>query len=447
MKCIILAGGLGTRLRSVVPDCPKCMAPVAGKPFLQYILDDLQAKGFDRIVLSLGYKHEIIEKWLSKLKTSADISFIVENTPLGTGGAVKLSMARMAVERKVSKKITDAEENEVFVLNGDTFFDVNFNAMLALHRKCCAQVTIALKQMSGFDRFGKVDFDAETNKISNFEEKKYCKEGLINAGVYLLNRNSLDSYPESFSLEQDYFEKIAPLGNVYGYAADAEKYFIDIGIPEDYEKAKADFSNPETMPCIAPYSQISADDDSAKPLHPVFDALFLDRDGVINKQIEGGYVRNAAQFVFLDGSLEALKVMSQFFRRIIVITNQRGVGKGIMSRIDLMRVNSYMVKKVKEAGGRIDKIYSCTDIDENSPDRKPNTGMALMAKRDYPDVDFKKSLMVGDSISDIDFANKAGIPAILVGDKYAREEISDLHILAKYGSLLEMSVKLFASLK
>ncbi|MCI2081756.1 MAG: HAD-IIIA family hydrolase [Bacteroidales bacterium] len=183
------------------------------------------------------------------------------------------------------------------------------------------------------------------------------------------------------------------------------------------------------------------------PSHPIFDALFLDRDGVINKQIIGDYVRNAGQFEFLNGVLEAIRVITPFFRRIIIITNQRGVGKGLMTRVALNCVNSYMVEKIKDAGGRIDKIYSCTDMDENSPNRKPNTGMALMARRDFPDIDFKKSIMVGDSVSDVDFANNAGIPAILVGGKYSREEMSGMQILAHYDSLKEMSVRLFASLK
>lgn len=455
MKCIILAGGLGTRLRSVIPDLPKCMAPIAGKPFLNYIIDDLQAKGFDRIILSLGYKHELIEKWLSTLNTSAKISYIVENTPLGTGGAVKLALSRTAAEKGIGGSTTDAEENEVFILNGDTFFSIDFGAMLAQHRKTGAEVTIALKEMADFDRFGAVDYDIQTNCIRSFAEKKYRLLGMVNGGIYLINHDALASYPESFSLEQDYFEKIAPGGKLFGYSKDCHKYFIDIGVPEDYAKAQADFSDPETTPCLNPVSSIDncridcapSSNEAALAPHPVFDALFMDRDGVINKQIVDGYVRNVNEFEFLPGVLEAMKTMSPFFKRIIVISNQRGVGKGLMTKLDLNMVNAHMAHTIQKAGGRIDKIYSCTDIDEDSPDRKPNTGMALMAKRDFPDIDFKKCIMVGDSISDIQFANNAGIPAILLGNKYEDDELADLDILARYESLEAMSKRLFASLQ
>ena len=454
MKCIILAGGLGTRLRGVIPDIPKCMAPIAGKPFLHYIIADLQSKGFDRIILSLGYKHEMIEKWLSTLNTSAKISYIVENTPLGTGGAVKLALARTAAEKGISGVSTDAEENEIFILNGDTFFSIDFRAMLAQHRKTGAEVTIALKEMADFDRFGAVDYDIRTNCIRSFSEKKYRLLGMVNGGIYLMNQNALTNYPESFSLEQDYFEKIAPGGRIFGYSKDCNKYFIDIGVPEDYAKAEADFSDPDTSPCLNPVSSMDNCRIDSKPSssdsiasHPVFDVLFMDRDGVINKQIIDGYVRNVKEFEFLPGVLDALKTMSPFFRRVIVISNQRGVGKGLMTRFDLNMVNAHMVHTVQKAGGRIDKVYSCTDIDEDSPDRKPNTGMALMAKHDYPDIDFKKCIMVGDSISDIQFANNAGIPAILVGNKYDEDELAGLDILAKYESLEVMSKRLFASIQ
>ena len=224
------------------------MAPIAGKPFLHYIIADLQSKGFDRIVLSLGYKHEMIEKWLSTLNTSAKISYIVENTPLGTGGAVKLALARTAAEKGIGGGSTDAEENEIFILNGDTFFSIDFRAMLAQHRKTGAEVTIALKEMADFDRFGAVDYDIRTNCIRSFSEKKYRLLGMVNGGIYLMNHNALANYPESFSLEQDYFEKIAPGGRIFGYSKDCNKYFIDIGVPEDYAKAEADFSDPDTSP-------------------------------------------------------------------------------------------------------------------------------------------------------------------------------------------------------
>jgi histidinol-phosphate phosphatase family protein len=140
-----------------------------------------------------------------------------------------------------------------------------------------------------------------------------------------------------------------------------------------------------------------------------FDTLFLDRDGVINKLRLNDYVKNWDEFEFLPGILETLCLLSKRFKRIIVVTNQRGIGKGLMTENMLQDIHKKMIAAIENAGGRIDRIYYCTAISENDPDRKPNTGMALQAKRDFPDIDFSKSIMVGDSESDEIFAQRAGM--------------------------------------
>lgn len=228
MECIILAGGMGTRLRSVVSDVPKCMAPVAGKPFLYYLFTTLIESGFTHIILSLGYKHEVIEEWIASSSFPIAISSVTEDTPLGTGGAVKLALSH-------------ANEEEVFILNGDSFFEVDFMDMLALHKKNRSAATLALKEMRRFDRYGVVDIEVPSNRILRFHEKQYCESGLINGGIYLINRRELDGYPEKFSLEKDFFEKQVSSSTLSGYISNG--YFIDIGIPEDYERAQTDFKD------------------------------------------------------------------------------------------------------------------------------------------------------------------------------------------------------------
>lgn len=228
MECIILAGGMGTRLRSVVSDVPKCMAPVAGKPFLYYLFTTLIESGFTHIILSLGYKHEVIEKWIASSSFPIAISSVTEDTPLGTGGAVKLALSH-------------ANEEEIFILNGDTFFEVDFMDMLALHKKNRSAATLALKEMRQFDRYGVVDIEVPSNRILRFHEKLYCESGLINGGIYLINRRELDGYPAKFSLEKDFFEKQVSSSTLSGYISNG--YFIDIGIPEDYERAQTDFKD------------------------------------------------------------------------------------------------------------------------------------------------------------------------------------------------------------
>lgn len=167
-----------------------------------------------------------------------------------------------------------------------------------------------------------------------------------------------------------------------------------------------------------------------------YNTLFVDRDGVINVHRPGDYVKSVDEFVFTEEALSALELLSRLFDRIIVVTNQRGVGRGIMSREDLEKIHAYMTNTISAHNGRIDAIYACTDTDNTSPDRKPNTGMALQAKRDFPDIDFARSFMVGDSISDMEFANNAGIPAILIGGKNSPGQIETVSIQAHYPNLI-----------
>lgn len=228
MECIILAGGMGTRLQSVVSDVPKCMASVAGHPFLYYLITSLIEAGFNHIILALGYKHEIIEEWIETNAFPIHISTVTEETPLGTGGAVRLALSK-------------AETNEVFILNGDTFFGVRYTEMLNLHKATQSAVTVALKRMEKFDRYGVVDIEQPTSRILRFNEKQDCESGLINGGVYLINRHELDNFPMKFSLEKDFFETAVRTSTLSGYIS--EGYFIDIGIPEDYERAQTDFKD------------------------------------------------------------------------------------------------------------------------------------------------------------------------------------------------------------
>lgn len=140
-----------------------------------------------------------------------------------------------------------------------------------------------------------------------------------------------------------------------------------------------------------------------------FETLFLDRDGVINRHRPGDYVKDWNEFEFLPGILEKFPLFDKYFRHIIIVTNQRGVGKGLMTEKKLNEIHQKMISVIKEHGGRIDRIYYCTAISDTDINRKPNTGMALQAKQDFPDINFSKSIMIGDSESDRIFAQRAGM--------------------------------------
>lgn len=144
------------------------------------------------------------------------------------------------------------------------------------------------------------------------------------------------------------------------------------------------------------------------------DTLFLDRDGVINVWLPGDYVKTRSEFVFIDGVLDAIAVWSRHFKHIFIVTNQRGVGKGIMSLAALDDIHSMMLDAIAAAGGRIDRIYLCTATDDSDPMRKPNPGMSLQAMRDFPDVRMERSVMIGDQDSDRKFAENCGMAFVRV---------------------------------
>jgi D-glycero-alpha-D-manno-heptose 1-phosphate guanylyltransferase len=228
-EAIILAGGLGTRLRSVIKDIPKPMAEISGKPFLAYLIDFLGKQKIKRVILSVGYKFEVIKDFFGNKYKDIDIYYAIEETPLGTGGAIKNALSGIY-------------GNEVFIINGDTFFDIDLKDFYNLHKSKNSKLSIALKYMNFTDRYGTVEID-ENNKILAFHEKTQKYNALINGGVYLLNKfffNSLTTQ-NRFSFEKDFLEKYYKNYEFYGFSFD--KYFIDIGVPEDYNKAQKELKN------------------------------------------------------------------------------------------------------------------------------------------------------------------------------------------------------------
>ena len=155
--------------------------------------------------------------------------------------------------------------------------------------------------------------------------------------------------------------------------------------------------------------------------------LFLDRDGVISERFPGDYVKRREDFRFIEGVLEALKILSGVFGRIIIVSNQQGVGKGMMSADELTEIDKWMKSEIGNSGGRIDAAFYATQLaSENHPDRKPGTGMALKAKSMFPEIDFKKSVMVGDSDSDMEFGKRLGMVTVFINDEEDQMVIADL---------------------
>lgn len=222
-EAIVLAGGFGTRLRQMVADRPKPMAPVAGRPFLEILLDSLAAKGIERVVLSLGFMAETIVRHFGESFAGISLEYVVEDRPLGTGGATRLAMA-------------SCRGDHVFIFNGDTFLDLELDAVERLWQACRRPIIVG-REVADTARYGRLL--AADGRITGFTEKGIPGRGLINAGCYVFNRGQLDDFAlnQAFSLEADYLSA-AVSRTWFGLFTTAAE-FIDIGVPEDYLRAQA----------------------------------------------------------------------------------------------------------------------------------------------------------------------------------------------------------------
>lgn len=166
-------------------------------------------------------------------------------------------------------------------------------------------------------------------------------------------------------------------------------------------------------------------------------SLFLDRDGVINEEIQGSYVTQWEEFKFYPGCLQALAGLSNIFGNIIVVTNQRGVGRGIMKFEDLKLIHARMQEEIAAQGGRIDKVYACTAVENDDNNRKPNTGMAMQAKEDFNGIEFRKSVMVGNNLSDMLFGKRMAMHTVFISSTQEQFALPHDMIDEQYSSLKE----------
>ena len=222
MEAIVLAGGFGTRLRQVVADVPKPMAPIAGRPFLEILLGSLARKGFARVVLSLGFMAEKITDHFGTRFAGIDIAYVVEDTPLGTGGAIRLAFEACT-------------QDHVFVFNGDTYLDLEVRS-LEQHWQASRYPIVVGRQVPDTTRYGRLVVNGD--RITSFAEKGISGPGLINAGCYVLTTDALARFPlnQPFSIETDYLVSEVKGATVEVFVT--EGILIDIGIPEDYARAQ-----------------------------------------------------------------------------------------------------------------------------------------------------------------------------------------------------------------
>lgn len=402
-KAFVLAGGKGTRLATIVQDKPKPLADINGLPFLHYLILDLKKKGINEIVLLVGHLHELIMDYFQSEYQNVKISYEIEEEPRGTGGLIY----------KLSKKWAEP----ILLINGDTYFDVDIQGMYSQYART-RSIQMAVKEIRDQDRYGVLEICE--NRIVAFKEKSYVKEGFINGGIYLLPEGVFEAYdlPFSFSIEKEFFERYKTSLMIEPFFSDG--YFIDIGIPEDFERAQ------QSIPKLS----IPSIDKSW--------TLFLDRDGVLNEHLPEDYVKTADEFRWIEGSLEAISHFTKIFGRIVIVTNQQGIGKGIMSEYDLEKIHWKMQADVEAVGGKIDRVYHCPHLKNiNSKCRKPMTGMAMQAKDDFPEIDFSKSIMIGDMSTDMEFGLRLGMYNIKIGSSPTKKESLKFLRLRDFSDVLE----------
>lgn len=227
MEAIVLAGGLGTRLAGRLNGVPKPMAPVAGRPFLEILLNQLERAGCARAILSVGHLHEVIERHFGTSFRGMRIDYAIEHAPLGTGGAIRAALR-------------EAAEKSILVLNGDTFLDADYAAMMRFHQEEAAGLTIAIAHRADIARYGGVM--VSHGRITGFQEKGRSGAGWINAGAYAMDKEM--PWPahlkEKFSFETDFLApEIAALAPA---AYQVNGFFLDIGVPEDLDRAQTELA-------------------------------------------------------------------------------------------------------------------------------------------------------------------------------------------------------------
>ena len=370
-EAVVLAGGFGTRLAHLVPDVCKPMAPVAGRPFLRYVLDQLAAEGFRRVVIADGYRREQIESFFGETYRGLEIIYSPEDEPLGTGGAARRALSL-------------CEGEVVFVLNGDTYLDCDYCAMEdALVEGVHA--VLAVKRLRDFDRYGTIGL-APDGSIDVFNEKRPCADGIINAGVYLVRRRVLSAMPERFSLELAWLEALAGTGKLR--AVPCGGTFIDIGVPEDYERAQSLLA----------------------PLARSWRLALFDRDGTLN--VDKVHTHRVEDLELVEPMVNVVRRYSEDETyKVVVVTNQAGIAKGLYGVDDMNAFNEALASALADRGCRVDAFYHCPhhpDVTGPCMCRKPAPGMLLAAIRDF-DADPGGCVMYGDSEADCLAATVAGV--------------------------------------
>lgn len=374
-QAVFLVGGLGTRLKELTRVTPKPLIEVAGRPFIDYLIDEAARHGFSDIVLLAGYLGGQFEAHYDGLRRhGATVRVLTEPEPLGTGGALRFALPQL--------------EPRFLLANGDSFFDFNLRALRA---PPALGATMALRATAPGDRYGTVEL--REGRVRSFQSAGGRRDAPINAGIYLLDREVAAAVPpRKVSLEQDLFPRLATEGRILGDVFDG--FFIDMGVPEDLALAQREMATRTRRP-----------------------AVFFDRDGVLN--VDHGYVHRPEQWQWMPGAREAIRLCNDRGWLVFVVTNQAGVAHGYYDEAAVVALHGWVSGELAAAGAHVDAFEYCPHHPDGRVEayrracrrRKPGPGMIEDLLSRWP-VDVARSWLVGDKDSDLEAARAAGIGAV-----------------------------------
>lgn len=428
MLTVIMAGGKGTRISELFPSIPKPLIPICSVPVLEREICSLRDQGFKDIILTVSYMHEKIVSYFGNgSRFGVKIEYFVENTPLGNAGALF--------------KLKDRIGNDPFLLlNADSVFDVDFNRMVEFHKYHNALVTLFTHPNSHPYDSGLIianNNNCVLSWLAKEDERPLWYKNRVNAGLHVIdpailsminiNPNSIGTEDENgltikIDLDRQLLKPLSGKGSMFCY--DSPEYVKDMGTPERYKDVCLDYENGIV---------------DGKNLSHKQKAVFLDRDGTINKYV--GFLTDIDDFKLIDGVAEAIKKINSLGYLVIVITNQPVIARGELSVEELGEIHNKMETLLGKKGAYIDGIFYCPhhpdkgyegEIKEfkiNCDCRKPKPGMLLQAKADF-NIDLEQSFMVGDSENDIKAGKAAGCKTVLInkgsfGQDYTLHNLSE----------------------